>query len=67
MTGTPNFKIVPLVEKPAGEKVIDLKLFLSSNKDVAMAGQQYEKVAVFQQHLDLLDQLVEASRDRIEF
>lgn len=60
-----NYKIVPAVERSIDEKIHDLREYLAANVGVSMTDNEFEKAAQFQQHLDLLELLVDKSRDRI--
>lgn len=62
-----NFKVVPLDadKKTTEQKAQELREYLASNVGVHTADLNLEKAAVFQQHLDTLNVLIEQSRDRI--
>ncbi|MFI9629214.1 hypothetical protein [Streptomyces sp. NPDC052042] len=60
-----TYKIVPVEAKPTETKIRELREFLAANVDVAIVDNDPQKAAVFQQHLDLVELLVEHSRDRI--
>jgi hypothetical protein len=60
-----SYKIVLAQAKPTQEKIAELRGFLAANIDVAIADNDLQKAATFQQHLDLFEELVATSRDRI--
>lgn len=60
-----DFKIVPVTQRTTEEKIYNLKEYLSANIAVARAENNLAKVALFQEHLDLVELLVANSRDRI--
>lgn len=60
-----DFKIVPATQRTTEEKVRNLKEYLSANIAVARVDNKLAKVALFQEHLDLVELLVANSRDRI--
>ena len=66
MTNTSrNYKIVLLdtEHKTISQRAHELKLYLSANIDIALVDGDLSKAAVFQQHLDTLDTLIEHSRE----
>ena len=62
-----GYKIVPddVDSKSMSQKTQELRTFLAANIDVATNNQDLEAAAVYQQHLDTLDVLIENSRDRV--
>lgn len=60
-----NYKIVPAVDVSDAQKISDLSKYLEANLHVALEDKEYEKAAMFQQHVDILGVLIEQSRDRI--
>lgn len=62
-TTSRNYKIVPLVteHKTLSQRAHELKLYLAANIDIAFVDGDLTKAAVFQQHLDTLDMLIEHS------
>ena len=62
-----GYKIVPddVDSKSMSQKTQELRTFLASNIAVATNNQDLEAAAVYQQHLDTLDVLIENSRDRV--
>ena len=62
-----GYKIVPddVDSKSMSQKTQELRTFLAANIAVARNDQDFAKAAVYQQHLDTLDVLIENSRDRV--
>lgn len=62
-----NYKIVPLDvdEKTTQQKITELRTYLGANVAIRIEDGELDKAALFQQHLDLLELLVEHSCDRI--
>lgn len=65
MTTTRNYKIVPIETKDNDTKIKELRAFLTERIESSIRAEYYEGAAEAQQHLDLVDLLVENSRDRI--
>lgn len=60
-----DFKIVPATQRTTEEKIRNLREYLSANIAVARVDNKLAKVALFQEHLDLVELLVANSRDRL--
>src|SRR5699024_12875644 len=62
-----GYKIVPddVDSKSMSQKTQELRTMLAANIAVATNNQDLEAAAVYQQHLDTLDVLIENSRDRV--
>lgn len=62
-----GYKIVPddVDSKSMSQKTQELRTMLAANVAVARNDQGLKAAAVYQQHLDTLDVLIENSRDRI--
>lgn len=63
-----NYKIVPsdAEHKTTSQRAQELKQYLAANIDIATIDGNPSKAALFQQHLDTLNTLIEHSRDRID-
>lgn len=61
----PDYKIVPITQRTTDEKITNLKQYLAANIAVAREDNELAMAAQFQEHLDLVEVLVEHSRDRI--
>lgn len=60
-----NYKIVPAVDLPPAQKIADLSKYLAASLHLALEDKEFEKAAMFQQHVDIFNLLIEQSRDRI--
>lgn len=63
-----DYKIVPqdVDRKTVSQRAQELKHYLASNIDIAIVDGNLSKAALFQQHLDTLNTLIEHSRDRVD-
>ena len=63
-----DYKIVPqdVDHKTVSQRAQELKHYLAANVDVAIVDGNLSKAALFQQHLDTLETLIEHSRDRVD-
>lgn len=60
-----DYKIVPVTKRSTQEKITNLRGYLAANVQVAVTDKELAKAALFQEHLDLFELLVEQSRDRV--
>ncbi|HLR92933.1 MAG TPA: hypothetical protein VK053_00265 [Jiangellaceae bacterium] len=63
MAGSDNYKIVPIAERITQQKIDNLRQYLAANVAVHLSDHELAKAARYQEHLELLDLLVEHSRD----
>lgn len=61
-----DYKIVPATKRTTDEKIRNLREYLAANLDVAKADGELAKAALFQEHLDLVELLVEKSQGYLD-